>query len=320
MFVMLLGSFTYAQITDGDYTFDFTCPASPVSNGTRAERLAYIQSLTTTNTTIIRVNETAYNGAEGDKFEVYYGETLYSTYRFSGHGSTYLAYGYIETVQEAFLTPGYNNLVNYYITPAQDAYDAAALIAKRADFESQLEAAFDQYRSEVIFISLTKDINNDDVISISSIHEDAYQNVYFGKLIEEGDQDNITYYINGLSSFVDIVNTLLTEALEEDANAVSSFTGYSNDDLDIKISEVIGNGANVKGFFYDLVGSTTSSNKTIGTVTASFGDGHILLQAYINASDLNRAIVIGPIAYYSDLTAQQLKGLYLDLAAQANSL
>ena len=28
MLVMLLGSFTYAQITDGDYTFDFACPLS----------------------------------------------------------------------------------------------------------------------------------------------------------------------------------------------------------------------------------------------------------------------------------------------------
>ena len=135
MFVMLLGSFTYAQITDGDY-FSFICSAvSPVSDGTRAERLAYIQTLATGNTTIDREDDISYNGVagqDGDIFVVSYegsNPTYSQPQRSFAHGANFLAYGYIEDSHPIHGLPTFYSIISEYVIEAQEAYDNAAEIS-----------------------------------------------------------------------------------------------------------------------------------------------------------------------------------------------
>ena len=127
MFVLLISSITNAQ------TFVFSCEPQAVLDGTRAERLLYVQTLATGNTTITRSDDTEYNGnpIEGDIFTISFvgaNSTDYSvTHRPFGVGPTFLNYGKIEdiSIQHA-LTPFYSAMSSY-VDDAQDAYDLNAL-------------------------------------------------------------------------------------------------------------------------------------------------------------------------------------------------
>ena len=88
MLVMLLGSFTYAQITDGDYTFEFAC-APITAQELEAERIGLLDALddnkayarvegsySTTHPDhyVVRVIGTSLDGTESD----YYGTLVHS--------------------------------------------------------------------------------------------------------------------------------------------------------------------------------------------------------------------------------------------------
>ena len=146
MFVMLLGSFTYAQ------TFGFNCGVSAVADGTRAEKLEYVQTLITSNTTIVHSYDTEYNGnpVEGDVFTIFYEGSTSSTYiqRPIGIGTELLNYGNIEDMVEPYLTSFYWAIAQF-VEAAQNDYDNAQPAAPAASasasntLSDQTQAVYD---------------------------------------------------------------------------------------------------------------------------------------------------------------------------------
>ena len=152
MFVMLLGSFTYAQ------TFGFNCGVSAVADGTRAEKLEYVQTLITSNTTIVHSYDTEYNGntVEGDVFTIFYEGSTSSTYiqrPTTSIGTELFHYGNIEDMVEPYLTSFYM-AITQWVNLAQSDYDNAQPTAPAASasasntLSDQLQVVYDSFSKD----------------------------------------------------------------------------------------------------------------------------------------------------------------------------
>ena len=294
----------------------------------RDERLAHVQSLATGNIIITPLPDPTF---EGDIFNVSHdGPNPPTGYNVRTKNSG----GYVQELNASELSQFYNSF-GFYITMVQDEHDAdaaaAALVAKRNDFISQLETEFLDHITEIISINLTKDGNDDDVISITTSHDDVSLNLPFGALLEEISEADLKLAVDGLGAWVENVQNSFNNKLEDMADAVESFTGYTNDQLDEEIDGLVNStltgatkGTAIKGFFWDLVSQTTSSGKPIIDVTTSYAgspDFQILISIYTDVTSGSFVTVLGPLnVYYSEITAEQLKYLYLDAATQAADL
>ena len=156
MLVMLLGSFTYAQITDGDFDyFAFHCSIDPV----KVSRLAEIQSLTTTNTTIehIELNHTI------DKWSILGGTSVYTYQTNFDHDLASMPQDFFNIVKST---------ISYYVGEAQAEYDAAAEISATgtltlASDEDIANATSNDARKHLFSVFSNK--TNTNGISITSI-------------------------------------------------------------------------------------------------------------------------------------------------------
>ena len=178
MFVMLLGSFTYAQ-TDGN-NFSFACSVSPVADGTRAEKLEYVQTLITSNTTIVHSYDTEYNGnqVEGDVFTVFYEGSPSSTYiqRPIGIGPELLHYGNIEDMVEPYLTSFYM-AITQWVNLAQSDYDNAQPTTPAAPAASASASNTLSDQTQIVYSTFSKDagraLRNNALRAIDPIVDDA---------------------------------------------------------------------------------------------------------------------------------------------------
>ena len=298
----------------------------------RDERLMHVQSLATGNIIITPLPDPTF---EGDIFNVSHDGPNPST----GYNvRTKNSGGYIQELTASELSQFYNSF-GFYITMVQGEYDAdaaaAALIAKRNDFISQLEAEFLQYETSIISIELGKESahgNDADVVYIRTIDPNIFSETPItGGLLEEGEQSDIDNMKTGLPALVNIVQTNFNNAQVASAEAVESFTGYTNDELDEEIDDLVNSnltggtkGTAIKGLFWDLVGQTTSSGKPIIDVTTTYAgapDFYIHISIYTDVTSGSFITVLGQVnVYYSEITAEQLKYLYLDAATQAADL
>ena len=298
------------------------------ANAVRNARLDYIQTLATGNTVITVSEDPTY---AGDYFNISHnGPNPPTYYNYRAIGGAYVQDISDELVPggqgATYLSQFYDGFATWVMF-AQSEYDAAALIAKRADFISQLETEFLLHETETISIELGKETangNDADVVFIKSIDPNIFSETPItGGLLEDGEQSDIDNMKTGLPALVNIVQTNFDTAQEAIASSVSSFTGYTNDDLDDEINIlVIANiGSDVRDFFTDLVGQTTSSGNTISDVIISKawndGDFVFLIQVYTSPSAPHVWITLPTNEYFDTLTRDQLKYHYLDLAQQA---
>ena len=306
------------------------------ANALRNARLDYIQTLATGNTVITVSEDPTY---AGDYFNISHdgpNPPTYYNYRVTGGA-------YVQDISDelvpggqgaTYLSQFYDGFATWVMF-AQGEYDAsgaaAALIAKRNDFISQLETAFLLHETEIISINLTKDGNDNDVISITTSHDDVSLNLPFGALLEEISEADLKLSIDGLEAWVENVQNSYNSKLEDIAEAVESFTGYTNDELDEEIDNLVNSnltggtkGIAIKGLFWGLVGQTALSGKPIIDVTTTYvgtPDFYIQISIYTDVTSGTFVTVLGPVnVYYSEITAEQLKYLYLDAAQQAADL
>ena len=309
-------------------------------NAVRTERLAYIQTLATGNTVITVSEDPTF---DGDYFNISHdGPNPPTYYNYRAIGGAYVEDISDELVPgglgATYLSQFYDGFATWVML-AQGEYDeaaaAAALVAKRNDFISQLEAEFLQYETSIISIELGKESahgNDADVVYIRTIDPNIFSETPItGGLLEDGDQSDIDNMKMGLPALVNIVQTNFNNAQIASAEAVESFTGYTNDQLDEEIDDLVNSnltggtkGTAIKGLFWDLVGQTTSSGKPIIDVTTTYAgtpDFYIQISIYTDVTSGSFVTVLGQVnIYYSEITAEQLKYLYLDAATQAADL
>ena len=172
IFVMLLSGIASAQT--------FTCNCDPISDGTRAERLTYVQTLATGNTTIIHSDDFAYSASEdpnGDLFTITYPGTAKNYY---SHRPQPLnaQYGFIEDLEEPYLTSFYNTL-NYYIGEAQADYNrnSPATASNTLSAQSQAEAdaltSDERYEMRTVELESLGYNNQIQVTTIKYLHRDG---------------------------------------------------------------------------------------------------------------------------------------------------
>ena len=172
IFVMLLSGVASAQT--------FTCNCDPISDGTRAERLTYVQTLATGNTTIIRSDDFAYSATEnpnGDLFTITYPGTAKNYYPHRPNVPPYL-YGFIEDLEGIYLDNFYLYL-NIYVGEAQTDYNrnSPATASNTLSTQSQAEAdaltSDDRYEMRTAELESLGYNNQIQVTTIKYLHRDG---------------------------------------------------------------------------------------------------------------------------------------------------
>ena len=167
MFVMLLGSFTYAQTE-------------------REIRLAHIQTLTSTNTTITHSDDTLY---VGDVFTVSNGIDS-SVHRPALGSPNFTLYGYVEDLQGYYLTTFYATIQNL-VNGLQASYS-------RTD---ELE----NLGNGIVTVEVTDDIINGEIVGyVTTIKNDG--NVIFdqtfGVTIDNQSDSGYAYHLSNITNLV----------------------------------------------------------------------------------------------------------------------
>ena len=163
MFVMLLGSFTYAQTS-------------------RETILNHVQTLTSTNTTITQSDDTLY---AGDVFTISNGIDS-SVHRPALGSPNFTLYGYVEDLQGYYLTAFYSTIQNL-VNNLQDSYSRADELENLGDGTVTVEV-------EIVFSDTTKTTisNGTNVVEISQI---------FG-LIDEWDITKYENHLTNITNLV----------------------------------------------------------------------------------------------------------------------
>ena len=172
MFVILLGGVANAQT--------FTCNCDPISDGTRAERLTYVQTLATGNTTIARSDDFEYSPTEnpnGDLFTVSY-EGTGNYFILQRPAPLNANYGFIEDLEEPYLTLFYTAL-NTWISEAQAEYNRNSPATASNTLSTQSQAEADALTSDERYEMRTAELealgyNNEiQITTIKYLHRDA---------------------------------------------------------------------------------------------------------------------------------------------------
>ena len=172
IFAVLLSGVANAQT--------FTCNCDPISDGTRAERLTYVQTLATGNTTIIRTDDFAYSATEnpnGDLFTITYPGTAKNYYPHRPNVPPYL-YGFIEDLEGTYLDTFYFYLKNF-VSLAQEDYNRNSPATASNTLSTQSQAEADALTSDERYEMRTTELeslgyNNEiQITTIKYLHRDA---------------------------------------------------------------------------------------------------------------------------------------------------
>ena len=172
IFVMLLSGIASAQT--------FTCNCDPISDGTRAERLTYVQTLATGNTTIIRSDDFKYSPTEnpnGDLFTISYPGTAKNYYLHRPQPLN-AQYGFIEDLEGAYLSNFYT-VLNLYIGEAQADYNRNSPATASNTLSTQSQAEADALTSDERYEMRTTELeslgynNQIQVTTIKYLHRDG---------------------------------------------------------------------------------------------------------------------------------------------------
>ena len=171
IFVVLLSGVANAQT--------FTCNCDPISDGTRAERLTYVQTLATGNTTIARSDDYGYTGSEegvGDLFTISYEGT--GNYQILHRPISAAQYGYIEDLEGIYLDFFYNTIIGY-VGDAQAEYNRNSPATASNTLSTQSQAEADALTSDELYEMRTTELealgyNNEiQITTIKYLHRDA---------------------------------------------------------------------------------------------------------------------------------------------------
>ena len=163
MFVMLLGSFTYAQTS-------------------RETILNHVQTLTSTNTTITQSDDTLY---AGDVFTISNGIDS-SVHRPALGSPNFTLYGYVEDLQGYYLTTFYATIQNL-VNNLQASYSRADELENLGDSTVTVEV-------EVVFSDTTK-------TTIFNGTDEVFSSQIFG-LIDEWDANKYENHLTNITNLV----------------------------------------------------------------------------------------------------------------------
>ena len=178
IFLISLSSIVNAQVLEFGCVVESKLTVEELSN-LRQERLTYVQTLATGNTTIIRSDDFEYSPTEnpnGDLFTITYPGTAKNFYLHRPNVHPYL-YGFIEDL-EANLTPFYSTL-NFYIGLAQADYNRNSPATASNTLSTQSQAEADALTSDERYEMRTTELkslgyNNEiQVTTIKYLHRDA---------------------------------------------------------------------------------------------------------------------------------------------------
>ena len=207
---------------------------------------------------------------------------------------------------------------------AKAAAEAAA--AKRADFISQLEAAFDDERTSTVDINLVKDSNDNDAVLFSEINGDIELDIKINDLLENKEQNDIDQIILQLPGYVFATQSEIdayTQELDDKITNFGTAEGMSDfiaslNDVNDAINHATHKEQAVKALFTDLVGKSTYDYLDIISVTFSIGDStYLLVNVYTSVTSYLE--VRGPegITNFDGMTSNQIKEFYLDVVERA---